>query len=78
MIDERGIARQGCPISDAEGNEIGEVTSGTQSPVLGKGVGLGFVPNNPDYTTPGSTIYLSVRSRTLEAIVTKPPFHKAG
>ena len=78
VIDERGIARQGCPISDAEGNEIGEVTSGTQSPVLGKGVGLGFVPNNPDYTTPGSTIYLSVRSRTLEAIVTKPPFHKAG
>ena len=76
VIDERGIARQGCPISDADGKAIGEVTSGTQSPVLGKAVGLGFVPNNPDYTTPGSKIYLNVRSRALEATVTKPPFHK--
>jgi len=76
LIHERGIARQGCSITDADGNEIGEVTSGTQSPVLGKAVGLGFVPNNPNHTTPGSTIYLKVRNRTLEAVVTKPSFHK--
>ena len=76
VIDERGIARQGCPITDADGNEIGEVTSGTQSPVLGKAVGLGFVPNNPGYTTPGHTIHLNVRGRLLSATITKPPFHK--
>ncbi len=76
VITERGIARQGTVIADAAGNEIGEVTSGTQSPVLGKGIGLGFVPNDPAYTTPGETVYLSVRSRTLKATVTKPPFHK--
>ncbi len=78
VIDERGIARQGYPIEDADGNQIGEVTSGTQSPVLGKAIGLGFVPNSGDFTTPGASIYLNVRNRMLKATVTKPPFHKAA
>lgn len=77
VINDRGIARQGATILDADGNEIGEVTSGSQSPVLGKGIGLGLVQNDPALTTPGSTLYLSVRNRTLEATVTKPPFHKS-
>ena len=76
VINERGIARQGCVIADAKGNEIGVVTSGTQSPVLGKGVGLGFVPNDSAFAAPGASIFLNVRNRTLEAAVTRPPFHK--
>ena len=42
MID-RGIPRHGYKIEDAEGNEIGEVTSGTSAPALGKSIGMGYV-----------------------------------
>ena len=45
-IDERGIPRQDYDIVDDQGNKIGHVTSGTQSPSLGKGIGLGYV-NRP-------------------------------
>ena len=77
VMTERGVPRQGYPITDADGEPIGEVTSGSQSPTLEKGVGLGFVPNDPAFTTPGSEIQIAVRSRRLGAVVTKPPFHKA-
>ncbi|MDX1440743.1 MAG: glycine cleavage system aminomethyltransferase GcvT, partial [Rubricoccaceae bacterium] len=73
VVEERGIARQGSQIINSEGVKIGEVTSGTQSPVLAKGIGLGFVVNKPEFTTPGAKIFLNVRNRTLEATVTKPP-----
>ena len=76
VLDERGIPRQGYPLVDADGKPVGEVTSGSQSPVLGQGIGLGYVPNDPSFTAPGSTIGVSVRGRVLPATVTKPPFHK--
>lgn len=77
VLRDRGIPRQGYKILSPEGAEIGEVTSGTQSPVLQQGIGLGYVKNNPAYTKPGSPIGVAIRSRTLAAEVRKPPLHSA-
>ena len=71
MID-RGIPRHDYSICDAAGNKIGRVTSGTQSPVLEKGIGMGYVPTA--LSKPGSEIYLEVRSKLLKARVVKMPF----
>jgi aminomethyltransferase len=71
MID-RGIPRHGYDIADAAGNVIGVVTSGTQSPVLERGIGMGYVPTG--LSVPGSEIFLSVRGKLLRAKVVKLPF----
>ncbi len=71
MID-RGIPRGHYEIADANGNTIGDVTSGTQSPTLGKGIGLGYVPTA--LSKPGNTIYIKVRDKLLQAEVIKLPF----
>lgn len=71
MID-RGIPRGHYEITDADGNTIGEVTSGTQSPTLGKGIGLGYVPTA--LSKPGSILYIKVRDKLLQAEVVKLPF----
>ena len=76
VVAGRGIPRAGHPITDPEGAEVGAVTSGSQSPTLGTGVALGYVPNDPAYTTPGTELAVSVRGRLVPATVTKPPFHK--
>jgi aminomethyltransferase len=76
VLEDRGVPRQGYPLLDSEGRPIGEVTSGTQSPILGQGVGLGYVPNDPAFTQPGSPLWVEVRGRALRATVRKPPFHK--
>ena len=76
VMDDRGIPRQGYAITNPEGEPIGEVTSGSQSPTLGEGIGLGYVTNDPAFTTPGSPIGIAVRGRILAATVQKPPFHK--
>ena len=78
VVQDRGIPRGGYPITDRDGAEIGVVTSGSQSPVLGQGVALGFVPNDPTYTAPGTDLGISVRGRVLPAVVTKPPFHTSS
>ena len=75
-VEGRGIPRHDYPILNAEGNEIGVVTSGTQSPILEQGIGLGYVPNDETYTEPGQLLGIKTRRRTLDATVTKPPFHK--
>ncbi|MEM6645813.1 MAG: glycine cleavage system aminomethyltransferase GcvT [Bacteroidota bacterium] len=72
----KGIARQGYPILNTDGEAIGEVTSGSLSPVLECGIGLGYVENLPAYTTPGVAIGVQVRKRVIPATVHKPPFHK--
>ncbi len=77
VMGERGIPRHGHAIVNAAGEEIGIVTSGTQSPVLSKGIGMGYVPNDPQYTSVGSVLGISSRGKAREAIVTKPPFHKS-
>lgn len=75
MID-RGIPRQGYEIVDAEGNVIGLVTSGSQSPSLGYGIGMGYVKK--EYAAPGSEIFIAVRNRQLKAEVVKMPFYQAN
>lgn len=67
----RGIPRAHCVVRDANGDEIGEVTSGTFSPTLGQGVALALL--RPDVTD-GDDVVVDVRGRMLEAVVTKPPF----
>lgn len=71
MID-RGIPRQHYELVDAAGNTIGEVTSGTQSPSLGKAIGMGYV--KPEFAKSDSEIYVQVRKKTLKAKVCKLPF----
>ncbi|HNV29962.1 MAG TPA: glycine cleavage system aminomethyltransferase GcvT [Cyclobacteriaceae bacterium] len=70
MID-KGIPRHDYILKDVSGNEIGKVTSGTQSPMLGIGIGLGYVTT--EHASPGSEIYVDVRGRALKAIVSKLP-----
>ncbi|MFQ5571763.1 MAG: glycine cleavage system aminomethyltransferase GcvT, partial [Rhodothermales bacterium] len=76
VMDQRGIPRPGYPILNSAGEAIGVVTSGSQSPVLQQGIGMGYVPNDPSYTEPGTSIAVSLRGRALAARVKKPPFHK--
>lgn len=71
MID-KGIPRHDYLIKDETGNTIGKVTSGTMSPMLGIGIGLGYVITR--LSAPGSEIFIDVRGRSLKAEVTKLPF----
>ena len=73
-LAEKGIPRHGYEIADAEGNVIGVVTSGTMSPVLKKGIGMGYVKT--EHAKVGSEIYIKVRNKSLKAIVVKAPFRK--
>lgn len=72
MLD-RGIPRQGYRIVDLKGNAIGEVRSGTQSPSLGKAIGMGYV--QMEYTQLESQIFIEIRGKLLEAKVVKVPFN---
>ena len=69
---EKGIARQGYEIKDFPGNIIGRVTSGTQSPTLGKAIGMGYV--DARFSPIGTEIFISVRNTLLKAEVVKIPF----
>jgi aminomethyltransferase len=72
-ITEKGkIPRQHFKIKDAEGNEIGEVTSGTQSPTLGKAIGMAYVKT--EFSSPGSEIFVEIRNQPVKAVVVKTPF----
>ncbi|GGH10592.1 glycine cleavage system aminomethyltransferase GcvT [Mucilaginibacter phyllosphaerae] len=73
MID-RGIPRHDYQIVDADGNVIGKVTSGTQSPSLQKAIGLGYVKN--EFAKEGTEIYILIRDNKVKAKVAKPPFYK--
>ncbi len=73
MVD-RGIPRHGYSIIDAEGNEIGVVTSGTMSPSLKKAIGLGYVKHPLNKV--GNEIFIQVRNKSLKAEVVKLPFYK--
>ena len=69
---ERGIPRQYYKITDGKGNDIGEVTSGTQSPSLNKAIGMGYVKS--EYSKPGTEIFIEIRGKELKAEVVKLPF----
>ncbi len=74
-LDEKGIPRNGYDIVDSQGKKIGQVTSGTMSPSLGKGIGLGYVPMV--LANVGSKIHIQIRKNRIPATVVKPPFYKA-
>jgi len=73
-LDERGIPRHGYDIVDDQGNPIGKVTSGTMSPSLGKGIGLGYVPTS--FAEIGSKIHIQIRKNAVPATLVKLPFYK--
>jgi len=72
--DGRAIPRSGYRICDEEGDEIGFVTSGTQSITLGQGIGMGYV--GLEYAGEGTKIFIEIRNSMAEATVTNPPFVK--
>ena len=73
-LTEKGIPRHGYIIVDANGDSIGVVTSGTISPTLKKGIGMGYVL--PAFAKAGTEICIQVRNKNLKAVVVKPPFRK--
>lgn len=71
----RGIARHGYPIVDPHsGDRMGEVTSGSPSPTLGKNIGLGYVPR--DRAKIGTPLGVEIRGKVIDAVVVKTPFYK--
>lgn len=70
-LSDKGVPRSHYEIADAEGNIIGEVTSGTMSPTLKTGIGMGYVKK--EHSAVGTPIYIVVRGRKLAAEVVKPP-----
>ncbi len=72
VMQQLAIPRQGYLILNEEGEEIGVVTSGTMSPVLGKGIGLGYIKS--DFVNSSENIYIKIRNRNIPAIITKTPF----
>jgi len=71
VLDESGFPRQGYKI-EKDGEEIGRVTSGTVSPMLEKGIGLGYV--NKGFSKIGSQIDIIIRKKPVKAEIIKPPF----
>ncbi|MFN4083654.1 MAG: glycine cleavage system aminomethyltransferase GcvT [Bacteroidia bacterium] len=69
---ERGIPRQHYTIKDINGNKIGEVTSGTQSPSLNKAIGMGYVKT--EFSKPETEILIEIRDKAIKAKVVKIPF----
>lgn len=73
-MDERAIPRQGYDIVDNTGNAIGIVTSGTMSPSLNKGIGLGYVPSH--LAGFGEPLNIQIRKKVATATIVKLPFYK--
>ena len=73
-LDERGIPRQGYEIVNENGENIGIVTSGTMSPSLKKGIGMGYLKKG--YTKLGTKIFIQIRNKAVPATVVKLPFYK--
>ena len=73
MVD-RGIARNGYEVCDAEGNVIGEVRSGSPSPSTGKTIGTALV--KAEYGKVGTEIYIKIREKLVKAVTVKMPFYE--
>ena len=70
----RGIPRHGYELYNTEDEHIGHVTSGTMSPSLGFGIGMGYVKT--DFAKPGTKISILIRNKKITAEITRPPFYK--
>ncbi len=75
LVTGRGIPRSHCEVKDADGNVVGEVTSGTFSPTLKQGVALALCDRSVKL---GDEVVIDVRGRGIPATVTKPPFVEVG
>jgi len=73
-IDDRGIPRKDYDILDHAGKVVGRVTSGTMSPSLDMGIGLGYVP--AALSAPGTDIQIQIRNKAVAATVANLPFYK--
>ncbi len=73
-LDVRGIPRQGYDIVNETGDKIGTVTSGTMSPSLKKGIGMGYVQKG--FTKLGTKIFIQIRNKAVPATIVKLPFYK--
>ena len=73
-MTEKGIPRGDYEIMNTEGELIGKVTSGTMSPSLGIGIGMGYVKSQ--YAAKETEILIAIRKRRLKAKVVKLPFYK--
>jgi len=76
IMEDRGIPRSHYPIVNAAGEVIGEVTSGTSSPSMGVGIGMGYVQT--DSAAPGTEIFIQVRNKNLKARIEKFPLYKGN
>lgn len=74
IVDDRRVPRQGYTILDADGNEIGHVTSGTSSPCLQKPIGMGYV--KVGHNTVGNEVVISTGRKELKAVIVKLPFYQ--
>ncbi|MEN1786166.1 MAG: glycine cleavage system aminomethyltransferase GcvT, partial [Bacteroidota bacterium] len=75
-MQERAIPRQGYTITNRDGATLGTVTSGTMSPSLKKGIGMGYIAKAD--ANVGETIYIQVRNKLVPATIYKPPFYKTS
>lgn len=73
-IDGKGIPRHGYDIVNENGEKIGVVTSGTMSPSLKEGIGMGYV--NKPYHKLGTQIFIQIRKKAIPATIVKLPFYK--
>ncbi len=74
VMQEKGIPRQHYEIVNENEEKIGEVTSGTMSPMMKKGIGMGYVKT--EYAQAGTEIYIKIRKKILKAEVVKLPIYK--
>ena len=73
-LEEKGVPRQGYDLVDEHGTKIGRVTSGTMSPSLKKGIGMGYV--DASHSAFGNRIFVQIRNKAVPARVVKLPFYK--
>ncbi len=71
-LSDRGIPRKGYDLVNAEGAKIGHVTSGTMSPVIGQGIGMGYV--DTAYSAFGTEVFVQIRNKAIPAKIVKLPF----
>jgi aminomethyltransferase len=74
VLTERGIPRQHYKVVDAEGTEIGEVTSGTMSPMMKQGIGMAYLAKG--FWKEGTEIFIEIRNKKVRAEVVKLPIYK--
>jgi len=72
ILEDRRVARHGYPIQNSKGEVIGQVTSGTMSPTLGKPIGMGYVPL--ELSNPGNEIFIDMGSKIIPGTTFQPPF----